>query len=607
MFSFFTATGCLIFFFVVSALAAKPLEHEVCAASCYYSLLKIKYANENETLISACTNPLRVTSTYYCIGIHCGDDDIKPGIEWWAGTCKKSKKLVNLSNYHSTIANTTEELLENLQTVDMDENEVINRPAVPSKSSCYRTKKIQLLRYLADRLGALLSSTIPLLFLFAGRNNIFLFLTGWSYKVFSVFHRWIGIVMLVEAIVHGSIFSAYEVNNSGWGEYHASLADDPIWKYGIMMGVALGLTVTISIRTVRDRAYELFKTTHVVLAAIILAALYQHIKGQFAGKYKIWVWLTVAIWCTDHASRLTRLLLLNYKIAMGKGVPATASYSEETGVIRLQVHPSTTVRGKPGTYYYLSISGWKFWESHPFSLAGWSQEGVSPVWQNHDEALNLPREKTSKLREDNPTFLTFLIRPRQGMTRDLRDTLTRVGFPNVQRLRILLEGPYGNVAPLGKFRNILFVAGGSGITAVLPYLRDILDQNRNHDSRQNVRLCWVSRSESLIRDVLANDFNVDGGLSTGRLKIDFFVTSAASGSESSATNIPDGKRTTGQPFTFSRPDVRALVGDFTKNSQGRVAVFTCGPEGLSDETRAAVREQLQNGTDVELFEEMYGW
>jgi hypothetical protein len=42
------------------------------------------------------------------------------------------------------------------------------------------------------------------------------------------------------------------------------------------MGVAAGTTVAIASPWMRKHAYELFKVTHIVLAAIFLAALYQY-------------------------------------------------------------------------------------------------------------------------------------------------------------------------------------------------------------------------------------------------------------------------------------------------------------------------------------------
>lgn len=57
-----------------------------------------------------------------------------------------------------------------------------------------------------------MAAELPLIFLFAGRSNPFVYLTGWSYRTFSIFHRWIALILTVEGIIHGCVFSAYYVN-----------------------------------------------------------------------------------------------------------------------------------------------------------------------------------------------------------------------------------------------------------------------------------------------------------------------------------------------------------------------------------------------------------
>lgn len=69
-----------------------------------------------------------------------------------------------------------------------------------------------------------MSSSLPLLFLFGGRGNIFIILTGWSYRTFNVFHRWIARFLLLQAIVHGCVFSAFEVNGESLLPRSSSLA-----------------------------------------------------------------------------------------------------------------------------------------------------------------------------------------------------------------------------------------------------------------------------------------------------------------------------------------------------------------------------------------------
>lgn len=60
----------------------------------------------------------------------------------------------------------------------------------------------QLLRYIADRTGILSFANLPLLWLFAGRNNIFLWATGWSFARFNIFHRHVAWIATIQAVIH---------------------------------------------------------------------------------------------------------------------------------------------------------------------------------------------------------------------------------------------------------------------------------------------------------------------------------------------------------------------------------------------------------------------
>lgn len=73
----------------------------------------------------------------------------------------------------------------------------------------YKSREAQRLRYVSDRLGVLMSSSLPFIWLFGTRNNFFLWATGLSFSTMQIFHRWVAIVFSIEAIIHGSCFTAY--------------------------------------------------------------------------------------------------------------------------------------------------------------------------------------------------------------------------------------------------------------------------------------------------------------------------------------------------------------------------------------------------------------
>lgn len=147
-----------------------------------------------------------------------------------------------------------------------------------TRASSYHSRRAQLLRYLADRLGAVMSASLPFIFLFGARSSPLPILTGWSYRTFSIFHRWSAIVLLIEALLHGIAFSAFYVNDkTGWSNYREHLKTDSMFRSGIIMVAALFISASLAHIKVRQIAYELFKIGHIALAIVFLANYFKYV------------------------------------------------------------------------------------------------------------------------------------------------------------------------------------------------------------------------------------------------------------------------------------------------------------------------------------------
>ncbi|OAR02042.1 hypothetical protein LLEC1_06126 [Akanthomyces lecanii] len=729
------------------ALAAKPLGDQVCVATCYNALLKAKFAGASDKAQTACANPLRVQSTYYCISEHCAKESEKAtddGIEWWAEACKNSSKAVNVKAYHTTISNITESYLAGLPTVDQKSKKLFDGPALPSQANwrymyttvfnyadarryndairwslygfwglvilmgiCnrlwtfissrrkripiesqtgdlsasrkiskwlnihllqaptrshhhhepwgwwtlplrihtivialyillhvliiatryrvtdendyFKSRRTQSLRWIADRLGTLMSASMPFIFLFGARSSPLPIITGWSYRTFSNFHRWVAIVMLVESICHGCVFSAYYAYDKGFSDYRNRLKSDSMFRSGIFMLTAMGISSAMAHIKIRQMAYELFKMAHIAMGIIFLANYWNHIKDKFGGDYRVWTWVCVGIWASDYLFRIVRILWLNFNALTGKDKRAIASYSEDTGMIRLHVYASGThPHQSPGTYYYLHFGGWRIWENHPFSLAGSSAGEMSQATTvQSSDAEKRPAVVSSQPASQEllggQSYKTFMIRPRDGVTRRLRDSIVKQDTEGILRLRVVLEGPYGIGASIAGSNEILFIAGGSGITAILPYLRRIFEDADQDAPCPRVRLVWVVRQAGFARDVLANDLRLVEASqnAAAKLQIDIRVTSRSgqdsssekSDSENTSASMGDSR------FTYGKPAVGDIVREYVAAMEtNRAAVFVCGAARMADETRAAVRKEARSSVkDIEIFEEMYGW
>lgn len=79
----------------------------------------------------------------------------------------------------------------------------------------WRTNGRQLWQYLSDRTGIMSMANMPLMWAFAVRNNVLLWLTGWSFSTYSQFHRWIARVATVQAIIHSVGYTVIELYGTG--------------------------------------------------------------------------------------------------------------------------------------------------------------------------------------------------------------------------------------------------------------------------------------------------------------------------------------------------------------------------------------------------------
>ncbi|KAG5932083.1 hypothetical protein E4U53_001493 [Claviceps sorghi] len=339
----------------------------------------------------------------------------------------------------------------------------------------------------------------------------------------------------------------------------------------------------------------MFKAAHIILAAVALAAVYQ-----------VWVWICVGIWAADYIVRFLRIIWIN--VIRRSAADAIASFDQDANIIRLRVSaPSGVSRQTPGQYYFVSVVGWHFWQNHPFTVAGRS-DGVanttSPVkaiekeYAGNASPTGAAAPDVESL-SDRPN-MTFMIRPRSGMTRRLRELLCKNGGSGPQKLKLVLEGPYGTAANVERYQRLLFIAGGTGITAVMPYIRGLLEDDPGRRGRPTVRLVWAAPQEKFIRLVVEQHLgSLQRTCSLEKLELDFYVTSSKVGAEKSHD----------LQCKYARPDIDALVQQFVQQTADGIAgVFVCGPGRMADDARkAVVRHAKATSGHVDLFEETYEW
>lgn len=362
------------------------------------------------------------------------------------------------------------------------------------------------------------------------------------------------------------------------------------------------------------------------------------------------------------------------------GTLAQVTYMPEADIIRLTTLEARNAPVRPGTYYflYLPSSSWRVWEQHPFSAIPMphipslvpSKDSQQEKGANATVRLSPSSEVSAASRVDDGKGVTFLIRPKKGMTARLRNKLL-TSSPSSTTLHVLLEGPYGShplpIFTPSRFSSILLVAGGVGITATLPYLQSVINawqcDNRN-DRRKQVSLVWIAREEEFVKDVLRNELQLMLQLTKSQvrgLSVEMLLfatqkqeqkTSMASPESSntskgsSALSLPSPVQEAGPkhrgvdvekdtvvdtihpdstldadvPITLTRPNVTQLISAFCAHGSSS----SHGPPGENKSTavgRTAVfacgpldlveearhAVRRQARPRIEYFEEVYGW
>jgi hypothetical protein len=324
---------------------------------------------------------------------------------------------------------------------------------------------------------------------------------------------------------------------------------------------------------------------------------------------------------------------------------SVVTYDKEADVIKIVVTPAhTLLKPRPGQYYYIySPLTWKGWENHPFTLGSYGRPGqvntrtatsnvinkeisVTETALPHSPATSRSSWSENENQPISSQDLIFWLRPFDGWTRGLRDRCQK-SENGVANSSIMIEGPYGHAAHLHNYEHVVFIAGGTGISAVVPYIEEhihraesprvdgIANPKTSLRTRQ-IDLFWACRTAALVHNVCAKELRP--ALSRNDISASFFSTSTIHTTSESKNVKEIETNDKGTSFDIEinqgRPDITgAILQAARKNIDGgsragRLAVLVCGPAGMADEARNAVHTAMKEGCPkIEYFEETFGW
>lgn len=342
----------------------------------------------------------------------------------------------------------------------------------------------------SNRAGIIASIQIPLLTLFALRNNILIWLTGWSFSTFNAYHRAIARVTFILAVIHAGAKQTMMLS------FHAPLRiiyyPTILFKLGLAALCLMSLMILLGFFRVKH--YEIFLFVHVVGAIAAYICILFHLNHL---GYKQTMYVSLGLILADFTIRIGRIIFSNIAFYLtpidGSNRLTEACVSLlPSDVLNVRIRTPIQWPFAPGQYVYIHFNRLNILESHPFSAVGPSSDGES---------------------------FQLLCKARGGMTKRLRDYIESEGAKEGQKvnMNVLIEGPYGVHCPVERYDTVLLVAGGIGITGIIPYAEYLALSPHYHE----IHLIWTVAS---VDELTWIEERLQWLSETGKARIKLYVT-----------------------------------------------------------------------------------
>jgi predicted ferric reductase len=332
---------------------------------------------------------------------------------------------------------------------------------------------------LAIRSGMMAVALLPWIVALAMKANFITMITGIGHERLNVLHRWAAYICLVLSILHTVPFYVTPIWEKGARHvFEGFFSQTGFYAYGTGVAalVPLAFLCLHSIGPLRHRMYELFVTLHVPVSMLFLGMMFWHCNNYLTSWH--YLFSTLAIWILSY---ITRLFYLNWthpgRLAWLIGDEAAVTLMPENAI---KITIPTQVKWRPGQYVYLRMPGISVFENHPFTIASLCDE-------------DFPSEYGEGYRD-----MVIVFRPFGGFTNKVRQSALEHGPWHTYRA--FVDGPYGGMQRrIEAFDDVVLIAGGSGITAIISQLLTLIKKMRDGKAvTRKIHVIWaLKRPETM--------------------------------------------------------------------------------------------------------------
>lgn len=439
----------------------------------------------------------------------------------------------------------------------------------------------------ADKAGFLFIVNLPLLYLLSAKNQPLRRLTGYSYEALNIFHRRVGEWMCFVAVVHFISMLLYQFFIAeDWllaSQSPKAYFTHPLILFGIGTFVSYELLFFTSLGSFRQRWYELFLASHVILQVAALGFLWGHFYTS-----RPYVIIALAIFLLDRL--VWRMSIKRVAMEMDLTVLDGETYLVSGDWDVLPGANGVLAGWEPTDHVFLTVPALGLshaLQAHPFTIASAA-----------------PGKEVEREEGGRHAWFSLLIRAQfgnfpGGFTRQLLEHAK-----THKRVEVQLDGPYGSPHALSMLRasnNVILVAGGSGIAVTFPLVWALLheaasqtDSEEDEDKQvppsskqkkaigRKVHMLWVTHShwhqkwipKEQLDDLVA-------------LGLDLVVPPPT--------------------MDAGRPEVHGIVGQWIQEAEGDSSVLVSGPDGLNRVVRNVAAGAVRQGKNVRIAVEKFGW
>lgn len=359
---------------------------------------------------------------------------------------------------------------------------------------------------LAIRAGMMSIALVPWITALASKANVISFMTGIGHERLIVLHRWGAYLCIILAIIHAVPYWYQSMKDpEGFATFKLYFHQQYyIFTTGIAALIPMIFLIVHSLPVLRNRFYEVFVFLHIPVAWAFIGLLFWHCHNYLTS----WAYLYTTV-IMMIVSLIARLFYLNWMNPLRPswliGEESAVTILPENAV---KVTIPTQTRWKPGQYAYLRMPGISIVQNHPFTIASLCSE-------------DFPSDYGDKYRD-----MTLVFRPFGGFTRQVYDTAQKKG--PYKTYRSFIEGPYGGMQrQMSSFDQVIFFAGGSGITAIASQLLDLVKRMRDGKATtKSVHVIWAMKRPEIM-EWFKEELRICREYApAGSVHCHFFITSA---------------------------------------------------------------------------------